>query len=56
MNNFYIRNTKEPDLYWSNSAGWTEEEFDTFTIEESETLNLPIDGEWVRANQQETAA
>lgn len=50
MNRFVIQNVNDPDLLWSNTDGWVEEDFDTFTLDESETLNLPIEGEWVRLN------
>lgn len=47
MNYFVIQNAE--GLLWSNSDGWTDgDDFDVFTIEESETLNLPIEGEWAR--------
>ena len=51
MNNNYfaIQSTIEPELLWSNTDGWTEgEDFDLFTIDESETLDLPLNGKWVR--------
>jgi hypothetical protein len=49
MNYFAISNTTDPALLWSNSEGWTDgEDFDLFTLEESETLSLPIGGQWVR--------
>jgi len=53
MENFAIKNTKEKNLYWSNEFGWTNQDFDLFTMDESKTLNLPIDGKWVKhfANQ-----
>jgi hypothetical protein len=48
-NYFAIQSTHDPDLLWSNTDGWTDgEDFDLFTIQESETLNLPADGQWVR--------
>lgn len=50
-NYFAIQSTTEPELLWSNADGWTDgEDFDLFTIEESETLSLPTDGQWVRFN------
>lgn len=49
LNYFAIQNKKDPEFLWSNTNGWTDDEdFDLFTIEESETLNLPIDGQWER--------
>ena len=41
-----IRNQDDHDLCWSNEQGWVEETYDTFSDEERESLNLPIDGEW----------
>ena len=41
-----IVNKSDESLAWSNSDGWTESTFDTFTDEECETLNLSINGEW----------
>lgn len=50
-NYFAIQSTTEPELLWSNTDGWTDgEDFDLFTIEESETLSLPTGGQWVRFN------
>jgi hypothetical protein len=53
MNNNYFAITciNNPELLWSNTDGWVEDEnFDMFTLEETETLNLPIEGEWIRFN------
>ena len=44
--NWIITNIEEPDLCWSNTDGWVEEDFDTFTDDEKQTLNLPVDGQW----------
>lgn len=51
MNNNYfaIICITNPKLLWSNTDGWVENEnFDMFTLEETETLNLPIEGKWIR--------
>jgi hypothetical protein len=52
MNRFVIvntENTADNGLFWSNADGWTDgDDFDVFTLEESETLSLPIGGEWAR--------
>lgn len=52
MNRFVIVNSTETDeagLFWSNTEGWTDSDnFETFTPEETETLNLPIGGQWAR--------
>lgn len=34
-------------LAWSNTYGWVEDAFDTFSPGERESLNLPIGGHWV---------
>lgn len=43
-----VENKTDRELAWSNTYGWCTETFDTFTDEERETLNTPIDGEWVQ--------
>ena len=49
MNNFAIQSKSDRDMYWSNDEGWTDSDnFEVFTLEESQTVNLPIDGEFVR--------
>ena len=52
MNKFIIENVFNPQLVWSNIEGWVDsnedDNYDVFTLEESETLNLPIEGKWVR--------
>jgi hypothetical protein len=49
MNRFVIQNTIDPDFFWSNTDGWVDDDnFDTFSLDESETLRLPVDGAWVR--------
>lgn len=51
MNNFAIINKNDSELFWSNTDGWTDgDDFDTFTAEETEYLNLPMEGEWIRLN------
>jgi hypothetical protein len=51
-NRFIIQNVNDESLVWSNTHGWIVEEeddnYDVFSIEESEELNLPIEGKWVR--------
>ena len=54
MNNNYfaIVCIKNPELLWSNTNGWVDDEdFDLFTMQETETLNLPLEGEWIRFNK-----
>ena len=41
-----IVNRNDETLCWSNQHGWTDELYDTFSDEERETLNLPLEGEW----------
>ena len=52
MNRFIIENINDRSLVWSNVHGWVDsledDDYDVFTLEESETLNLPVEGEWVR--------
>lgn len=44
---YLIQSKDDPSLYWSNEYGWTDKELaEGFTKEESEFLNLPIDGVW----------
>ena len=49
MANFFaIKNIKDNNDFWSNVDGWVDTPtFDLFTLHERDTLNLPIDGEWV---------
>jgi len=49
MNRFVIANENDESLLWSNTDGWTDsDDFDVFSLEETETLNLPIEGRWAR--------
>jgi hypothetical protein len=35
-------------LWWNNADGWTHKtQADYFTPEQQQTLNLPLEGEWV---------
>jgi hypothetical protein len=43
-----IYNIYEPDLFWSNGYGWTEDDYDTFDETERLNLRLPIGGAWER--------
>jgi len=47
--NWIIKNETDSELAWSNAWGWCDVDFDTFTDEERNTLNLPIGGAWVAA-------
>ena len=43
---YAIRNNKFE--LWSNEFGWSGDDiFDLFTLEERETLSLPIGGQWI---------
>ena len=46
--NFAIRCVNNRELFWSNDEGWTDSDnFEVFTLKETEQYNLPIEGEWV---------
>lgn len=51
MNRYFIQNVNDSNLVWSNTCGWIDynedDDWDTFSLEETETLNLPIEGKWV---------
>lgn len=47
---YAIRNTQNPELFWSNDDGWVDCGFDLFNQFEKEYLDLPIDGEWIEYN------
>jgi len=44
--NWIISNKNDPKFCWSNTFGWCSETYDSFTQQEKDTLNLPIDGVW----------
>jgi hypothetical protein len=47
---------KSIPLYWNNTMGWVDRELaDVFTEEDTQELNLPIDGIWVEADEEEFA-
>lgn len=43
---YFIRNTKTGEL-WDNEDGWSDAFADIFDQAERDTLDLPLDGEWV---------
>lgn len=45
---YIITNKTDRDLAWSNTYGWCDQTFDTFTEKEQKKLSLPLDGEWMR--------
>ena len=51
---YAIKNTENKNLYWSNTYGWVDKDFDLFTLEESKELNLPIDGTWINHIQKDS--
>lgn len=56
MSIFCIMNGEEESddnygLFWSNEDGWGDfKSCDTFTAEEVEKYDLPMEGEWVRVS------
>lgn len=41
-------------LYWNNQMGWVDRELaDVFTEDETFRLDLPLDGAWVSADDEE---
>lgn len=46
---FAIQCVNDPELFWSNEYGWVEFDcgVDYFTEDETNYLNLPIEGKWV---------
>lgn len=40
--------TNDQDEAWSNAYGWVEDDYDTFSDEEKENLQLPMGGKWER--------
>ena len=51
---YAIKNTENKNLYWSNTDGWVNKDFDLFTLEESKELNLPINGTWINHIQKDS--
>ncbi len=43
---FIIVNADEPDLCWSIQSGWTSDDYDTFSLEERESVRLPAGCVW----------
>lgn len=52
MNNrFVIECINNRTLLWNKAEGWVEgEDFDVFSLDETEKLTLPLAGVWVRLN------
>lgn len=50
-NRFVIECVNDRTLLWNNAEGWVEgDDFDVFSLDETENLTLPIEGAWVRLN------
>lgn len=47
-----IVNEADDSLFWSNSWGWTTDDYDSFTDTEQKELNLPIEGKWQRTESK----
>jgi hypothetical protein len=47
---YTIQNLSDDVVYWSNFQGWVlHDQCDYYTVEERDTLDLPINGVWVMA-------
>jgi hypothetical protein len=44
---YAVGSAQDQSLFWSNEFGWVERYYDTFSREETEELDLPINGRWV---------
>ena len=52
---FFIINEKNKNLFWNNEHGWVDfDSADSFSVEESRSLNLPDEGEWISAWEVDT--
>ena len=43
-----IVNVTDKSLFWSNDFGWVHKGYDAFSAAERASLNLPMEGKWVR--------
>ncbi len=49
MNRFVIVSMTHPALFWSSDEGWTDSDnFEVFSLAESESFDLPMGGQWAR--------
>lgn len=51
MNKFVIQNINDTSQLWSETEGWIDNDddnFDVYSLSESETMALPDNGQWVR--------
>jgi hypothetical protein len=45
---FIIKCINDKTLFWNNADGWVEEnDFDVFSLDETKTLRLPLEGAWL---------
>jgi hypothetical protein len=52
MTKFVIECVNDTTLAWGNTDGWTDGcDFDVFTLNETKTLTLPIEGAWIKLNE-----
>ena len=48
---YLIQREDNSAMFWSNEYGWTDiESADSFSIEEIESLRLPMQGKWFQVN------
>jgi hypothetical protein len=51
MNKFVIQNINDTSQLWSETEGWIDNDddnFDVYSLSESEEMELPNNGQWVR--------
>jgi len=44
---YYIQSAENNKLFWSNTDGWCDNTRSLFSLEEKETLSLPMGGVWI---------
>jgi hypothetical protein len=50
---YALRSTSNPALFWSDEFGWVDQYWDTFSLEETETLDAShISGRWVALTEK----
>lgn len=49
MIRYVIQNINDSDLFWNNEFGWVNDnDVDIFSDDDIVTLQLPIEGKWVK--------
>ena len=48
---YVITQVHSDRLFWSNTDGWCDNTRSLFSLEETETFNLPMGGVWVLLNE-----